>query len=245
LGGAHAASNLAFFLQGEWELNRWRPMLGFRYDAHSVYGNQLSPRTGLVYQAGAHDILRASLGRAFRAPTFAELFVRDFLVWTPYFDGSNWVAVPFRVNGSPTNKPEEVLAFEVGWKHIHPNGWRWDAAYFAQDIRNVITVFMVDPGDPFLRQYRNLARLRVSGYSLELSGRLLPPVELALGYMRVDYRGDIRGRLQARPRPLRYPNGALSGAWAERATGVQLPCTQAWANGRLWLEHLPEPLLPQ
>jgi len=192
LGGAHAASNLAFFLQGEWELNRWRPMLGFRYDAHSVYGNQLSPRTGLVYQAGAHDILRASLGRAFRAPTFAELFVRDFLVWTPYFDGSNWVAVPFRVNGSPTNKPEEVLAFEVGWKHIHPNGWRWDAAYFAQDIRNVITVFMVDPGDPFLRQYRNLARIRVSGYSLELSGRLLPPVELALGYMRVDYRGNIR-----------------------------------------------------
>jgi outer membrane receptor protein involved in Fe transport len=96
------------------------------------------------------------------------------------------------VNGSPTNKPEEVLAFEVGWKHIHPNGWRWDAAYFAQDIRNVITVFMVDPGDPFLRQYRNLARIRVSGYSLELSGRLLPPVELALGYMRVDYRGNIR-----------------------------------------------------
>ncbi len=234
LNGSHSASNFALFLQGEWRRARWQPMLGLRFDAHSIYGNQLSPRAGLVYHASGHDVLRASIGRAFRAPSFAALFVSNFFVWTPVFDGTNWVAVPFRVNGSPDNKPEVVVSYELGWKRIMPTGWRWDVAYFRQDVRDAITVFLVDPSDPYLRQYQNVGRIRIDGWSVELAGSLFNFAELAVGYMRVNYRGNIQedykpARDRAVVRLARYQSRGLSAQIAFTYPAVGMGRTNAYA----------------
>jgi outer membrane cobalamin receptor len=196
LNGAHDASNFALFLQGEWELGRWRPTLGLRFDAHSIYGNQLNPRAGMVYQLSDHDVLRASLGRAFRAPSFTELFLQNFIVWQPVFNGSQWITVPLSVNGNPQNKPEEVLATEIGWKHLGASGWRWDVAYFRQEVRNAMSLFVVDPMQPLVRMYRNLGRIEIDGWSVELAGTVAPFTELAIGYMGVRYRGNIAGDIK-------------------------------------------------
>jgi outer membrane receptor for ferrienterochelin and colicin len=68
LGGAHTAQNFALYAQAEWQLGRFRPILGARYDDHSIYGEQFSPRAGFTYIADSQNRFRASIGRAFRAP---------------------------------------------------------------------------------------------------------------------------------------------------------------------------------
>ncbi len=191
LGGTRTATNLAFFLQGEWQVGRWHPLLGIRYDNHSIYGEQFSPRVGFTYEASQRDIVRFSVGQAFRAPSFVELYLTDFPLWTPYWTGEEWIAVPFIIRGNTNLKPERVASTEVGWKHVSSN-FRWDIAYFSQSLRDGITVFLVDSNQPMLRQYNNLSQIDARGVSTEMGVKLARQTEFTLGYASVDYKGNIR-----------------------------------------------------
>lgn len=191
LGGTRTATNLAFFLQGEWQIGRWHPLFGIRYDNHSIYGEQLSPRMGFTYTVSQRDIVRFSVGQAFRAPSFVELYLMNFQLWTPFWNGNDWVPVPYILMGNANLKPERVVSTEVGWKHASPN-LRWDIAYFSQSLRDGITVFLVDPDRPWLRQYNNLSRIDVRGISTEVGIKLARQTDFTFGYTRVDYRGNIR-----------------------------------------------------
>jgi outer membrane cobalamin receptor len=47
---------------------------GVRYDANSAFGSQWSPRVGYVVPVSSATTLRLAAGRAFRAPTYLDLF---------------------------------------------------------------------------------------------------------------------------------------------------------------------------
>ncbi len=190
LGGTRTATNLAFFLQGEWHIGRWHPLFGIRYDNHSIYGSQLSPRMGFTYEVSQRDIVRFSVGRAFRAPSFVELYLTNFQLWTPFWDGNKWIPVPYILMGNANLKPERVVSTEVGWKHASAN-FRWDVAYFSQALRDGITVFLIDHNQPWLRQYNNLSRIDAQGVSMEMGVKLAHHTEFTFGYSSVDYRGAI------------------------------------------------------
>ncbi len=61
-------------LQDEWQLAQdWTLTAGLRHDRYSDFGHTTNPRLALVWDA-RHDLtLKALHGRAFRAPSFAEL----------------------------------------------------------------------------------------------------------------------------------------------------------------------------
>ncbi len=49
-------------------------LLGVRYDRYSDYGDQISPRGGIIFQPAKESVLKALYGRAFKAPTGSELY---------------------------------------------------------------------------------------------------------------------------------------------------------------------------
>ncbi|MCS6919979.1 MAG: TonB-dependent receptor, partial [Fimbriimonadales bacterium] len=129
LGGSHNASNFALYAQAEWQLGRWRPILGARYDSHSLYGNQFSPRAGFTYIASEQHRFRASLGRAFRAPSFVEMYLRQFYVWIPV----NGNPVPLSIEGKADLRPEITFSTELGYRYLSPR-WQFDVSYFTADL---------------------------------------------------------------------------------------------------------------
>lgn len=104
MAGKHKINNQAFYFQSESNLSRQLLLnLGLRVDRHSVAGQSLSPRVGLVFQAKRDLVLRSSFGRAFRAPTLNELY------W--YYNDPVWGII---TRGNQNLKPEESQSFDVG-----------------------------------------------------------------------------------------------------------------------------------
>jgi iron complex outermembrane receptor protein len=82
-------------LQDQWQIaNDWNLTAGLRYDDYSDFGSTVNPRVALVWDM--HTDLTAKLlyGRAFRAPSFADLFIIN-----------NPVAISTRKPPTPTNSP--------------------------------------------------------------------------------------------------------------------------------------------
>lgn len=94
--------NFFAFLQDEWKFARdWAFTAGVRYDNYSDFGNTINPRLALVWEA-RHDFTTKLLyGSAFRAPSFAELYLIN-----------NPVA-----QGNPSLKPETMDTVELAFDY--------------------------------------------------------------------------------------------------------------------------------
>ena len=65
-------------LQDEWFLAPdWDLTAGVRYDSYSDFGNTVNPRAALVWHSKYNMTTKLLYGRAFRPPSFAELFVKN------------------------------------------------------------------------------------------------------------------------------------------------------------------------
>ena len=109
----------ALFGQSETRLSpRWSLLFGLRYDAHENFRNELSPRAGLRVQLTPATTLRASVGRAYRAPSFNDRYWPD-----EGFD-----------KGNPDLRPETAWEYELAldqklgqWGRVSVDGFRRDA----------------------------------------------------------------------------------------------------------------------
>lgn len=64
------------FGQHEWKLNKKLAVTsGFRFDAHSEYSSQLSPKFSALYKMNSKFQIRGSFGGGFKAPDFRQLFL--------------------------------------------------------------------------------------------------------------------------------------------------------------------------
>lgn len=97
--GKHAFTTRAGYLQNIFELTeKIKFDLGARLDDYSNFGTQVNPNAGLVYSFNQTDRVRASVSKAFRAPTFNDLYWPD--------DGYT--------AGNPDVKPEKAMNVEAG-----------------------------------------------------------------------------------------------------------------------------------
>jgi outer membrane cobalamin receptor len=134
--GQRDQSRWAAFGQQEIELTSWlSTVVGIRYDGHSDFRNEWSPRASLLVSPWSAAQLRASAGRAYRAPTFNDRF------WP--FDGF--------AGGNPDLDPETAWEYEVGITQGF--GRRGSAALtgFRRDAKDLIDWQPQDPADPFSR----------------------------------------------------------------------------------------------
>lgn len=124
---------------------------GVRLDDNSAFGTFYTGRGGLAVRL-ADTRLRASVGNAFKAPTFSESFA----------------ASPFEV-GDPHLRPERSTSWDVGieQRFLRRRGIV-SATYFDQRFRNLIQYTPAAPGQP---TYANLAAATAHGVELTTSMR--------------------------------------------------------------------------
>lgn len=128
-GGAVRADvwNAGLFAQDEAEVLRGLSLVtGARLDSHSEFGEVLSPKAALLYRAGENTLARASVGRAYRAPSLLELFQPDVSY-------GNYV---FHAN--PALKPEYILSSDAGVEQRFAKRVRAHLDVFYNDMSGLI-----------------------------------------------------------------------------------------------------------
>ncbi len=99
--------NFGLFVQDEISISDQVSVVpAVRLDRHSEFGSATSPKLGGLYKLGQATRLHASVGRAFKAPTIAQLFAPDY---TPS------PGVIIRANKDLD--PEYITSYEAGFEH--------------------------------------------------------------------------------------------------------------------------------
>lgn len=115
--------NAHFFIQDVYSLEKnWELTSGLRYDYYGDFGSAINPRLALVWKTLPNLTTKLLYGRAFRAPSFFELYGR-----------SNAVSL-----GNPTLKPETIQTYEFVMNYQPITHWRLGLNLFAFDLKQGI-----------------------------------------------------------------------------------------------------------
>ncbi len=129
------------FLQEEWQpVKKLSVVLSYRVDRHPLLYSQgvtpgglvHSPRGTLLYEFKPEQVLRFTVGSAFRAPTFLESYI-DLLAPIP-----NQPALGVRFQGDRALKPEQMLQAELGYRG-RLGAFQPDLVVYAERVTNLIT----------------------------------------------------------------------------------------------------------
>jgi outer membrane receptor for ferrienterochelin and colicins len=161
-GGRHMQDEYAAYAEAEQVMGPVRATLGARGDFLTIDGGGVtafvSPRGGLVWPTRTGS-WRASVGRAYRAPSLAERFVTTY-------------ALGFRVIPNPALRAEDGWSAEVG-RSWTPLPWlRGDAAVFWTEARHLVEP-SITPS--LLIQFQNLQRARLAGLDLNVTAMSFAP----------------------------------------------------------------------
>jgi len=152
--GSHTQDEYAAYGESEEQYGRARVTVGARVDFLTIDGGglsaQVSPRIGAVLPTRS-GIWRASVGKAFRAPSLAERFPQTSVSGIP--------VVP-----NPTLQAERAWTGELGDLVAFGARGRFDAAVFWTEASDLI-----EPRVDTLIQFQNLQRARLAGLDLAVS----------------------------------------------------------------------------
>ncbi|WP_404357272.1 TonB-dependent receptor plug domain-containing protein [Methylotuvimicrobium sp. KM1] len=139
------------FVQDEWNIaNDWTLTTGLRLDHYSDFGLTANPRASLVWQVDPSLSAKLMVGRAFRAPSFIELYSNEGL----------------QLRGNPNLKPETIdtveLSFAKKWKYGLSTGinlFGYSSADLIAETSSALRTFensagAVGYGFEWLGQYR-------------------------------------------------------------------------------------------
>ena len=164
----HGATTSVAWVQDRISLfDRATVTVGARYDNHSVFGSEVSPKFGVNVRAmdGLH--LRVSYGEGFRAPDLGQLYYR-------FVPSAN----VYQVIGNPALSPETSRSWQYGGDYFAPGGrMRFGVNGFRNDANNLI----VSESLGFLT---NPAQLQ----ALITNGRLDPSFSPVFGRLLLVYR---------------------------------------------------------
>ena len=146
---------------GQWlsELGRLSLSAGARYDDNDTFGSFRTARAGVSLRGWSGGTVRATIGTAFKAPTFFESFNTAFST------------------GNADLDPERSRSWDVGLRQVVA-GTRLTlgVTWFDQRFRDMIQYAFVSPGLP---NYFNIAA--ASSRGLELEAALRPAARVHLG----------------------------------------------------------------
>lgn len=167
--GSHNYSEQLFglYVQDEYHFTPATDLFaGIRYDHHSVYGSEVSPRLSLVHHLGREQTVRLSYGTAYRAPTFLETYLDQTVPLAPGLNES--------LNGNTNLTPEKVSSIEAGYR-VDVRGGYIGLNLYDNHITDVIETAPLQfapsppfpPGIPTNLSYENTGSARAAGFELE------------------------------------------------------------------------------
>ena len=147
--------------------------VGARYDRHSIFGSELSPKFGVNVRAIGGLHLRASFGKGFRAPDLGQLYYR-------FVPSANI----YQVIGNPALLPETSKS------------WQYGADYFASGgrLRLGINGFRNEAEDLIIAESLGFLTSPAQLQAFIATGRVDPTFSPVFGRLLLVYRNvsDVR-----------------------------------------------------
>jgi vitamin B12 transporter len=140
--------------------------VGARYEHNEQFGDFATYRAAGSVELAPSTRLHASVGTAFREPTFLENFDAAFS------------------KGNPNLTPEHALSFDAGVEQGIGAWGTLGATYFSNSFRDLIDYEY----SPTLPNYHNIARTKASGAELEARVRLPSNVTADVAFTYLDAR---------------------------------------------------------
>lgn len=194
------------FGQHEWSLSQKLSLVsGFRFDTHSEYASQLSPKLSGLYKPSNVIHLRASLGSGFKAPAFRQLFLNftNPTVGYSVFGTSNIVSgiQQLQNSGEITNvlinpnqvgeiEAERSFAYNAGFDLFPVSGVQLRVNVFRNNVRDLIETqrIALKTNGQSVFSYLNLNRIFTQGFEAEV--RIKPAsvngLSIVTGYQFLD-----------------------------------------------------------
>jgi iron complex outermembrane receptor protein len=139
------------YVQDEWAFAKdWYLTAGVRHDQYSDFGGTTNPRAALVWETAYNFTSKLLYGRAFRPPSFSELY-----------NINNPVAL-----GNPGLKPETIETVELAFAWQPASGLQTGLNLFRYGMNDILR-FVQNPDGSFTAQ--NAGRQRGRGLELEVS----------------------------------------------------------------------------
>ena len=141
-------------LQDVWDIySDWTLTAGVRYDHYSDFGNTTNPRAALVWNTSQNLTSKLLYGRAFRAPSFSELYTINNPV----------------VIGNPDLKPETIDTLELAFAYNMADGLKTGLSIYQYKTEDMID--FVPNGDGS-NTAQNIKSLEGMGYELEMDWQI-------------------------------------------------------------------------
>ncbi|MCK4258633.1 MAG: TonB-dependent receptor [Halanaerobiales bacterium] len=179
--GKHNRSETGLYVQDEWTgIDSLKVVAGCRYDYHELFGSQLTPRVGTIYTINPNMNIRFSVGKAYRTPTFNDLY---------------WPSDGF-TEGNPDLNSETAVSYEVGGRYIN-DSYKVELIYFNKDVKDLINWTM---DNDFVYRPHNINSAKINGMEVGLTGTIVENLEAGLSYLYLKAKdADTDERLNYRP----------------------------------------------
>lgn len=206
--------------------------LGSRFDDHTQYSGEISPRAGVVYAVTDNTRLKADYGRGFSAPDLRRSAADyDFTFTT----------IPLRILGNPDLEPERSESFSVSLEH-ETEQTQASITLFHNDITDLIDLHCIEncpPGNPpagenEVRIYTNVDAATTRGVELAYRQQLTPAASLHANYTYLDTENEQTGEaLEKRPRE-RLNLSVIVSPWQDGELNLRSEYTGAQLRGSEW-----------
>lgn len=151
-------------IQDEWKLAKdWELTAGLRYDDYSDFGSTVNPRLALVWQTKHNLTAKALYGKAFRAPSFDELYAINNPV----------------ILGNSSLDPEKINTYEIAFDYRPNFDWKLLLSIFSYKAENLIIYTPIDAGT---NRASNAAEQDGNGVELEAHWKVNSTLNLKMGY---------------------------------------------------------------
>lgn len=151
-------------LQDEWKMAKdWELTAGLRYDDYSDFGDTFNPRLALVWQARHNLTAKALYGKAFRAPSFDELYAINNPV----------------ILGNPSLDPEKINTYEIAFDYRPNFDWKLLLSVFSYRAENLIVYTPISAGG---NRASNAAEQDGFGAEFEAHWKVNSELNLKFGY---------------------------------------------------------------
>ncbi|MDH5256782.1 MAG: TonB-dependent receptor [Gammaproteobacteria bacterium] len=147
----------SLYAQDQWAVSKPLTLtVGGRYDNYLDAGNSFNPRIAAVYNFLDNHIFKAQLSRAFRPPTFFELYVRNNLT----------------AEGNPDILPETIQTAEMGYIYNRINTIFRLTAFYSE-MNDLIS------NDEISGKFENLDSVTSRGIEIELSKKIFDSLSIS------------------------------------------------------------------
>ena len=163
-------TNYAVYLQDEIDFSPVTVTLGGRYDANSESEDAFSPKLGLFYKLSDRIKFHGSAGKAFRAPTFQEMYQPTWLM------GMYWFY------SNPDLEPETVWSYDLGTTITVAPGIDFFLTGFYSKADDLIGTAATIIDGQTVRIYENLDEVETDGFETGFEGRLTSWLSFNLNY---------------------------------------------------------------